>query len=331
MTTESSRHVNEIFDLHNNCAFRKGPRRRRAALLRAAGQSGKARRVVIANERIAAERPSQRLRKILLTNPRARHFSVERIISSLGEDPHGPTLALFSAAGVFEAPGVQHLSGVMTGAVGAQIVFRRRRIKLPRALLRRKIPRSSLTTLIEATANLLEKAEAVVQERWRWVFNPGMAAALGVLIFLLGVASMTPVLGMVNHHAASAFLMSIGLAERDGLVVMIAAIAGVASLALAVANAMSGRRLWTTTKDWLLECFRRLRLRLAAAFLDRIDRGLGELLRLTWSDITLTFFADFAGPKLEHATAEARAAVSLRARVQKLRLAESQRADQGRR
>jgi hypothetical protein len=331
MTAESSHNVNGNVHFSKICASERNPRRRRAALLGVVRQSQDAHRAAAHGRgRALAERPSQRLRKILLTNPRARHFSVQRIISSLGEDPHGPTLALFSAAGVFEAPDVQHLSGLMTGALGAQLVLGRRQIKLPRVLLKRKIPRSSLATLIDATANLLEKAEAVVHQRWGWVFSPGMGVALGVMLFLLGVASMAPFLGMSVNHAASAFVMSVGFAERDGLVVLIAALAGIASLALAIANTMSGRQIWTTTKDWLIDCFKRLRLHIAAWFLDRIERGLGDLLRITWSDVTLTFFADFSGPKIE-ATAEVRAARSLRARVQRIRLAASHSVNEGKR
>jgi len=330
MIAKSRRNDNAIANFSKICGSERNPRRRRALLLGAFRQSQDALHAAAPSRgRVAAERPSQRLRKILATNPRARHFTVHRIISALGEDPQGPTLALFSAAGVFEAPGVWHLSGVMTGALGAQMVFRRRQVKLPSALLQRKIPRSSLATLIDATANLLEKAEAVVHERWSWVFNPGTGVVLGLLLFLLGVASMTPFLGMTMNHAASAFMMSIGLAERDGLVVMIAALAGLASLALAVASAMSGRQIWATAKNWLVECFKSLRLYIAAWFLDRIERGLGDLLRITWSDVVLTFFADFAGPRMESAAGGARADRSLKARAQRLRRAESQRVYEG--
>jgi hypothetical protein len=331
MTAESSQNVNGIVNFCKICASEKSPRCRHAGFLGAMRQSQKARRAAAtANARLTTERPSQRLRKILLTNPRARHFSVQRIISSLGEDPHGPTLALFSAAGVFAAPDVAHLSGVMTGALGAQLVLRRQ-VQLPRALLRTKIPRNSLAPLINATANLLEKAEAVVHERWSWVFSPAMGVGLGLILFLLGVASMTPFLGMTMNHAASGFIMSVGLAERDGLVVMIATLAGIASLAFAVASTLSGKQIWTTTRDWLLKILKRLRLHIAAWFLDRIERGLGDLVRITWSDATMTFFADFAGPKLEPAAPGDRADRSLKARAQRIRLAVSRRVDEGRR
>ena len=306
------------------CAPQRSPRRRRDMLLQAARHADDVRQAAASGGGPSApERPSQRLRRILTSNPRARHFSVRRIIAALGDSPRSPTLALFSAAGVFDAPDVGHLSGVMTGALGAQLAFRRREVALPRAVLKRKIPRSSLAALIGAVANLLESAEALVQPRWDWVFHPGMGVALGLLLFLLGVASMIPFLGLTANHAASAFLMSIGLAERDGLTVMIGAVAGIASLAVAVATAMSGKQIWATTKRWLVHCVKRLRLRVAAWLLDRIEKGLGELLRIGWSNLLLLLVAGFAGGF--DASAGGNGERSLKARARGIRLAESQR------
>jgi hypothetical protein len=293
-------------------------------LLQAARHAHDVRQAVAPGSELSApERPSQRLRRILTSNPRARHFSVRRIIAALGDSPRSSTLALFSAAGVFDAPDVGHLSGIMTGALGAQLAFRRREVALPRAVLKRKIPRSSLAALIGAVANLLESAEALVQPRWDWVFHPGMGVALGLLLFLLGVASMIPFLGLTAHHAASVFLMSIGLAERDGLTVMIGAVAGIASLAVAVATAISGKQIWATTKRWLVHCFKRLRLHAAAWLLDRIEKGLGELLRIGWSNLLLLLVAGFAGGF--DASAGGNGERSLKARARGIRLAESQR------
>jgi len=293
-------------------------------LLQAARHAHDVRQAVAPGSELSApERPSQRLRRILTSNPRARHFSVRRIIAALGDSPRSSTLALFSAAGVFDAPDVGHLSGIMTGALGAQLAFRRREVALPRAVLKRKIPRSSLAALIGAVANLLESAEALVQPRWDWVFHPGMGVALGLLLFLLGVASMIPFLGLTAHHAASVFLMSIGLAERDGLTVMIGAVAGIATLAVAVTTAMSGKQIWATTKRWLVHCFKRLRLHAAAWLLDRIEKGLGELLRIGWSNLLLLLVAGFAGRF--DASAGGNGERSLKARARRIRVAESLR------
>jgi len=58
---------------------------------------------------------------------------------------------------------------------------------------------------------------------------------------------------------------------------------------------MSGKQIWATTKRWLVHCVKRLRLHAAAWLLDRIEKGLGELLRVAWSNLLLLFVAGFAG------------------------------------
>ena len=154
-----------------------------------------------------------------------------------------------------------------------------------------------------------------------------MRIALGVLLFLLGVVSMAPILGFSVNHSASAFVMSVGLAERDGLAVMIGALAGVASLALAAMSIIPGKRIWITARNWLAGCFRRLHLHAAAWILDQVDKGLGALLRLRWSTLLYVFAADVAGV-LDPSVFTKR---SLRLRIERIRNAERQRANNYRR
>jgi len=323
--TESRSNTKAIADSPEVCASQRSPKRRRAVFLARARRAPDL-RPSLQTQRIptAPDRPSQRLRRILTSNPCAHHFSVRQIVSALGEAPQGPTLALFSAAGVFDAQDVGHLSGVVTGSLGVQIVLRRRDVSLPRAVLKQKIPRSSLATLVDAVANLLEKAEAVAKPRWKWVFHPGVCIAVGGLLFLLGVASMTPFLGLTVNHAASAFVMSIGLVEQDGLVVMIGAGAAILALAATLASVISGKQVWLTTRNWLVECLRHLRLRVAAWFLDRIENGLGDLLRIEWNSALLLFLSDFAGPRIVDPAMAGASGRSLKARAQRIRMTLSQ-------
>ncbi len=276
----------------------------------------------LAGVRIAPLRTVQRLRQVLDANPGARYFTVRRIIAALGDSPQGPTLALFSAAGVLQVPDAGHLQGVVTCAIGAQLVLRRPDVVLPRMILMRKISRDTLTSLVGVATLLLKRAETVIHTRWNGVFHPGAGIALGVLLFLLGVASLSPFLGMAATHAASAFVMSIGLAEGDGLVVMIGALAGVASLAVGMTTAISGKRLWVRAKDWLAHCFRRLCRRAAAWLLDHLD--LGELLRIDRNRLLLLAI-DFAEPTDKLATPGATLRCSLKARARKIRVAESRK------
>jgi Exopolysaccharide synthesis, ExoD len=154
-------------------------------------------------------------------------------------------------------------------------------------LLRKKIPRNSLSILVQGISALLDVTEGATRERWNWVFHPATSVALGLILFLLGVASMAPIIGGGAQHAAAAFLIAIGLAERDGLAVMIGALAGIASLAVAALSIASGRKLWKKVRTWLVQCARRLHLSVLAALLDRCCNGLGDLVRLRWGGLLL--------------------------------------------
>lgn len=273
--------------------------------------------------RNTSHRTAQCLRQILDAHPRARHFTVRRIIAALGDAPQGPALALFSAAGVLPVADAGNLSGIVTCAIGAQLVLRRPEAELPRMILMRKISRHSLVSLIGAATHVLRKAEAVIETRWTWVFHRRTSVAVGIVLVLLGVASLTPVLGLPMKHSASAFAMAVGLAERDGLAVVIGAVSGIVSLAIAIAGAISGKRLWASTKRWLVGGFKGLRRRAAAWLLDHF--GLGELLRIDRSRLLL-LASDFAEPiDDKHTTPDAKHRRSLKARAQRIRLAESQR------
>jgi hypothetical protein len=230
---------------------------------------------------------SSRLRRVLTEHPRARTFTVHNIIQALGDESYGPSVAVFSATGIFELPDRAVLSGGVVSALGIGLALGRRTVSLPRALLRRKIPRTSLALLIHGIVGLLDAAEGTVQRRWSWVFHPAMTVTLGLILFLLGLVSMTPIVGGGVQHAASAFVIAVGLAERDGLAVVIGAVAGIAAIAVAVLSVASSTKLWRTVKAWLLRCAHSLHLQMLAKLLDRCCDGLGELVRLRWGGLLL--------------------------------------------
>jgi hypothetical protein len=270
---------------------------------------------------------SARLRRVLAAHPNARNFTVDRIVKALGEEA-APSLALFSAAGLFEAPDVRSMAAHITSAIGAGLAAGQRAVVLPRSLLRRRIPRNSLALLIHGVASLLEKADGLMRERWSWVFHPAMSVALGLTLFLLGLAAMAPIIGGGAQHAASAFLVALGQAERDGLTVMIGAVAGVASLAVAALSVSTGRKLWMKIKDWLIRCARRLKLKALYALLDRCCEGLGTLAQMKWTEVLLLLMSpDTAPAQSPRRPDETEPALRLRARRARMAAGRSLLAD----
>ena len=263
-------------------------------------------------------RLSCRLRRVLSENPGVRHFTVHNIIEALGPDGAAPSIALFAAAGVFESPDVSRVSGSVMGSLGAQIALGSRVVQLPRSLLRRTIPRNSLSLLIHSVSAALESAEGTVRQRWGWVFHPVMSGVLGLVLFLLGLASMAPIIGGGVQHAASSFFVAVGMAERDGLTAMIGAVAGIASLALAALSVASGRKLWAAIKAWLVKCARSLHLEALSALLDYCCDGLGELVRMRWSGLLVLMLTPAS--EIPHRAPNS-ACGNLRERVRRARMA----------
>ena len=226
---------------------------------------------------------------------------------------------MFAAAGVLGAPDVTRISSGVTSVLGAGMAFGHREVHLPRSLLRRKVPRTSLALLIHGVASLLERADGLLRERWSWVFHPSMTGALGLILFLLGLASMAPIIGGGVQHAASAFFIAVGIAERDGLAVVIGALAGIACLALAALSVSSGHKLWAKIKTWLLHCARKLRLDALARLLDHCCEGLGDLMRLRWSGLLLIMLSPGTTVR-RHSDAEGSTASVLRERARRARI-----------
>lgn len=153
---------------------------------------------------------SVRLRKVLTDAPGKQFFSVKEIIATLEGhrghpgSSHGASLALFSAADLFGANDVDAVASQVSMAVGASLATGQPSISVPRSILRRRIPRNSLAILIHGIANLMDSADGVMRQRWNWVFHPMMSKVLGLMIFLLGVASMAPFVGGGVQHGNKA-------------------------------------------------------------------------------------------------------------------------------
>ena len=107
-----------------------------------------------------------------------------------------------------------------------------------------------------------------------------------MFVFLLAVAIAYPLLGFNALHATSIFVMSLGMAEQDGLAVVLGVIAGVLSLALIAVSGTSVRALRSQFVRWLRKIGRRFGLNALADFLDRLGyKKLASILAFEWSQL----------------------------------------------
>src|ERR1700677_24467 len=238
-------------------------------------------------------RTSQVLREILTKNPTLKNFTVQQIVDSIGQTRAGASLAFFSIPGMLPVPGTSNLVGVPAALIAGQMIAGKSEIKLPEFVLRRSVPRRSLTVAIYAILPVLEKAEKVTKPRRRWASDPMVQRLLGVLILILAIAIAFPVLGFKAPNAASIFLIALGLVERDGLAIMIGVVAGLTSLAL-MAGA-GGTALRSMTGGWVKRMLKKIGLKWAtkkgfewaARFLKKRGAQWTTLLLLEWAEMIL--------------------------------------------
>jgi len=140
-----------------------------------------------------ARRTSEILRQILVDNSRDM-ISVERILKGLGTTSFGTSIMVFSTPELvpIPVPGISALAAFPEMILGAQMTMGSGEVRLPKALLKRSIPRKALAKAVKMILPLLERAERNVRPRWLWATSPLAKRFLGG--FIVGLA------GLISRH-----------------------------------------------------------------------------------------------------------------------------------
>ena len=233
-------------------------------------------------------RTSQILRGILTKNPGVKAFSVQRILHAIGSDRIEASLMMFSIPAILPVPAPAGVASLPAGALGYQLLSGGKRITLPRSILKKSVTRRALAVAIHAILPVLEAAEKVMRPRWSWVSHASSRRAIGLFVFVLALAIAFPLFGFNALHATSIFVMALGMAEQDGLAVLVGVAVGLLSLALLAASGSSARALRTRAGRWLRKMGKKLGLTAFAQVLKRrgYDR-LARMLTLQWSDLVV--------------------------------------------
>ncbi len=180
-------------------------------------------------------RASRMLRDLLEKNPNLKDFSVAKIVQGVGgSTSFGTCLMMCSLPEVLPIPipGLTAVVVLPTGIIAAQMMAGNDRIRLPKALLRRKIPRKALATAVHAILPFLEKTERYIKPRWKWATHPVAKRFVGFVVFLLALAIAVPLPFTNMPLAIAVFLIAIGLAENDGALILVGIVLGLSLMAL---------------------------------------------------------------------------------------------------
>ena len=179
------------------------------------------------------ERPlalSQRLAQI------AAEAGPDRIsFSDLARQLHsrvwGGLLLIFAAINVMPLPpGTSTVIALPILLVSAQMVFGRESPWFPARLDRRGVTKDELHRLIAKMGWLEERVERIFKPRLPRLTGPTAMRIVGAVCFVLGLVAALPILMIHNAPALAIVLFGLGLIYRDGVLVIVAAVAAVLAM-----------------------------------------------------------------------------------------------------
>lgn len=175
--------------------------------------------------------------------PGAR-VSIGWLLEQLGARSFG--LTLFVMAVVALLPGASTVIGVLIAWPAIQMILGHDAAQLPRRIARREVGVERLARLIGLVVPRLRWVERLVRPRWPMPFH-ATKRLTGLVMLLVGATLISPVPFTQVVPALVIMLLALAYLEEDGVALLVALVAALASLAV------TGMTVWgaVETIDWL--------------------------------------------------------------------------------
>ncbi|MBN8534522.1 MAG: exopolysaccharide biosynthesis protein [Rhizobiales bacterium] len=154
--------------------------------------------------------------------------AVDDIILALGPRSFGMVLVMFGLPNLLPVPGLPILCGFIIGIIAFQMVLGKDHLVLPRWVGSKRVKREDLSRVVQRATPTLSAIERAMRPRIAVLTDPPMQRVLGVILCILALALMAPIpfFGGIAPGIA-VILLGLGLAERDGVVVLLGGLASV--------------------------------------------------------------------------------------------------------
>jgi hypothetical protein len=175
-------------------------------------------------------------------------LSLRELLAGLDRRAFGMLMFIATLPAFIPIPVGGAISGPLVILIGAQLLVGRHRPWLPDFIARRGPHRRALAAFERRFAPWLSRLEALIRPRLpRLLANRGAAILTGLVLMLLGLLLSLPI-PLTNYlFGALLLLFALALLERDGVLMIIAWIAGIA--AIVVFGVLSGN-LAATALHW---------------------------------------------------------------------------------
>jgi hypothetical protein len=183
----------------------------------------------------STEMTGERTSSLLLRAVRGdgERISVAQIADALDARAFGLATLIFSLPSVVPMPpGVPTVVGVALLIVSVQMVFGRQELWLPGFLSKRSFSRQALVNAFEKMAPRLEAVEKIAKPRLLFMTGKIGTVVIGLIVLFMALVLILPLPPGGNFPPALACaVLGMGLAERDGVIVLFGLVVSVAATA----------------------------------------------------------------------------------------------------
>lgn len=156
--------------------------------------------------------------------------TVDHVVRELHRRSFGGLFILLAAFGLL--PGLSFFAGLAMLAPAVQMALGFRAPLLPGFIRRRELDVSKVSALVGRVTPWIERLERFVRPRWLWLTIVPVPNLIGVAVIGLALVIMLPLPFSNLPPAIAMFCLSIGLLERDGLMIAIGLLAGLLALVI---------------------------------------------------------------------------------------------------
>lgn len=187
----------------------------------------------MSDEKQRAEKPRpRRLTEIVGSLEGRPSFTIGELVDELGERAMGALMFIFAVPNIIPTPpGTSAVLGLPLVILTFQLMVGRQTLWLPQTIRKRTIDGSLVASFVRKSMPVLVRFEKVLRPRFSVVVASDPAErVIGLVAFLLAVVLFLPI-PLVNILPAAAIaLLALGLAERDGVAVLLGYIMGLGTV-----------------------------------------------------------------------------------------------------
>lgn len=187
--------------------------------------------------------PTSEILDDLMRQAPAGETTLVWIVAHLRDRSFGIVMLLIGILAL--VPGISPLAGVLLAWPAIQMMLGHEGPVLPGAVARRRFSTDRLVRVLARAVGLLKRMERIVQPRWTLPFET-TKRIVGFIILLLGISLLAPIPFSQLIPAAVIILLAFAWLEEDGLLLILALVAALASIAV------TAGAVWGTVEATLL-------------------------------------------------------------------------------